>query len=170
MSNSLELRIDLSHKLLIIRDMPHIISIFCIFLNTVVFILLVPLSAHAQYLMAENLEEELMCRVSLQSCLHSVQCTPKSVGHKRYCWQNQCTVKDYLLHGHGKQVQQLKQGSLLTSSLESPFLMDPEAAVFKARILDCEDPASARAIVKSSKFDLGKSTLTPMLGAASVRK
>jgi hypothetical protein len=159
--------IDLSHKLLIMRYMSHIISISRLILNTMAFIAFMPLGAHGQYLMAENLQEEVMCRAALHSCLQPVKCTVGNAGGQKYCKQNQCTIKEYLTYGDGKKNQPLKVGSILTSSVESPFMMDSEAAIYKARILDCEDPVAAKAILKSMKLGFDKSSLAPTLEAAS---
>ncbi len=123
--------------------------------------LVISTPAHAQYLMAESLEEELLCRVAIRACLKPVACPASKQSQDKFCWDNQCSFKPHLTVGVQKETSLLKVGDILTSSVRDPFLADVYGPVMGSQVLDCKQPSSAKAIVASQRPQFPKTVPSP---------
>jgi hypothetical protein len=131
--------------------------------------LAIPFAAQAQYLMVENLQDELLCRSAVRSCLKPVTCNEGSKSKGSHCWQNQCSFKSHLTVGFRDASSSIKLGDVLKSSVQDPFQLDLNAPVMGSHVLDCKDPAMAKAIIKIQRPELAKPVLAPVIDLSAQR-
>ena len=87
---------------------------------------------------------EATCQSRVRTCLQPIACSDAGKGQAGYCWTNRCSFKEYLALGTMQAAAPLKQGEVMSSSVNDAFKPDPKGA--SRRILDCEDAESAQAI------------------------
>lgn len=144
-------------------------SAFTVLRLIAISILVAPFAAQAQYLMVENLQDELLCRGAIRSCLKPVTCNEAGKSKRNFCWQNQCSFKSHLTVGFRDATSSLKLGDTLQSSVQDPFQLDLNAPVMGSHVLDCKDPAMAKAIVKIQRPELPKPVLAPIIELSAQR-
>jgi hypothetical protein len=140
---------------------------YSMLLQTLILLFAMQASVQAQYLLTDNLRDEHLCRVAIRSCLKPVACTEKNQNDGKYCLQNQCHFKNHLTIGFRDVAAPLNIGDIYRSSVKDPFELDINAHVVGMHVLDCEDPAMAKSIIKTLSPEIPKSKLSPVLEISS---